>query len=165
MPVSLAQPRAVAKNVSPAERSVQRVARPPRPVVAPASAPSTAVVGALARFWEANKLANKLSREAEKAKEALHKAMLAAGVTEVSEIVVLPDEVGGGAARVQAAIAAKDEEFVDVYKLKEVVGDNAFMAIVSATKGSVIEVAGTTVLAQVLATRKGKVALSVKEVK
>jgi len=120
------------------------------------------VAQALAAFWRANRSANAAARVAERMKKNLNAAMLKAGAEEIVAQIECDD---GVIDKVRAAIESSTEEVIDVAILQKVVGKNAFMSIVAATKAKVTEVAGTNVLAQCLVTRKKNPALVVKEMK
>jgi hypothetical protein len=120
-----------------------------------------AMVDLLRNYWTANRASNTANRIADKAKRDLHKAMSAAGVTEMMETIVIE----GGAALVEAKIESPNQEVISVEKLRQLVDETTFMRIVKATKTAVVAEAGTNVAVMATVVEPSKVDLRIREVK
>ena len=92
-----------------------------------------------AQFHEQNVAANAAKRAADKAREALYVAMMAAGI-ESLQTMAASDK---GTALIEAKIKATTRRVIDVEALQSLVGPETFLKIVSATQKSVVEHCGT----------------------
>lgn len=95
-------------------------------------------------FYAANKSKNKASAAEGKAKKALHKDMIAGNVREFQFDAAFE----GSTTPMKAVIDEDTVEVMDVAKLRQLVSDEDFMKIVSATKTAVTEIAGEHIVMQ-----------------
>jgi len=105
---------------------------------------------------------NSWSSKANKTRKTLHGAMLDAKRKEA----VVTTEIEGKSVTFDVKVAIPDVTHIDLAKLKELVGEEKFMEIVSATKKAIETHAGAAVFNQVSKVKKGtdktKEAVSVK---
>lgn len=136
-PIKQKRPRAIAGTAEEDQ---------PAPVASRRSTGTGAAAGLLAEaraYLLKNEEANKVKREAEKAKERLLSLMKAEG-TKLLQVPEFGKEV-------ELLFAVSNE--VDVRKLATLVTKEKFMQIVSATQTAVTEKAGTAVLTECLVSR------------
>lgn len=108
-----------------------------------------------------NAKANEHGRKAEKAREALYKAMKDAGVKEFNA----ETRVEKGTLSLVASIATPKRNVVDVAKLERLIPREQFVRCVSASQKAVTDVAGTEIATQVLVETLGTENVSVKPLK
>lgn len=110
-------------------------------------------------YYTNNKLANACKGKAEKAREKLYGGMKDAGIATFD----LQTNVDGKPLLLEASVApGAEKREVDIAKLRKLVSEEDFAAIVSATVGKVEEIAGKDVLARCTTTVAGKENVTVK---
>lgn len=95
-------------------------------------------------FYEANKSKNKASSAETKAKNTLHKDMIRGSVSEFEFDATFE----GSTTPMKAVIDEDTVEVMDVAKLRQLVSEEDFMKIVSATKTAVKDIAGEHIVMQ-----------------
>lgn len=114
-----------------------------------------------AQFHEQNVLANAAKRAADKAREALYKAMKDAGVESFQTMAASEK----GTALIEAKIKSTTRRVIDVQALQGLVGPEVFLKVVSATQKSVTEHCGSNIVLQCSREETGDENVSVSVVK
>lgn len=125
------------------------------------SVPTEEMKELAAEYYLQNKKMNEAKRESEKARKALLGKMQDMGLP----AFVFEVTVGRKKINLNANIKTTQRSSIDVEKLHSIVGHDKFMEMVSATKTSVNQKAGSDVVAQVEIFKEGSTNVDVKEVK
>lgn len=116
--------------------------------------------------YAANKLQNSTKNDYEKKRKILNGELATRSQAGETVEFTFDAVVDGKKIRLETSFKEGSKTSVDIVKLRQLVGDEAFMKIVSATVAAIKEVAGQTVLDQVSKTTKtGEFTASVKTAK